>query len=71
MRRDFISRILSTARISRPQMKLLLKSQNLTWTQSVPPRGSGWVRSLFGSQRVYDVPTRYREVVLTVSNKDR
>jgi len=24
-------------------MGLCLKSQNLTWTESVPPRGSGWV----------------------------
>jgi len=37
------------------------------WIGSVPPRGSGWVRSHFGAERVYDVPTRYREVVLTRS----
>src|SRR6185295_14022424 len=48
--------------------RLCLKVRNLAWTQSVPPRGSGWVHAqLFGSERVYDVPTRYREVVLTVS----
>src|SRR6185369_14275568 len=35
-----------------------------TWTQSEPPRGSGWVRSLL---RAYGVPTRHRVVVLTVS----
>jgi hypothetical protein len=30
--------------------------------------GSGWVpRSVSESQRAYGVPTRYREVVLTVS----
>jgi hypothetical protein len=30
----------------------------------------GCMRSIFGSERVYDVPTRYREVVLTVSKCD-
>ena len=40
-----------------------------TWIQSEPPRGSGWVRSL-RSKRFDFVPTRYREVVLTVSNKE-
>ena len=34
------------------------------WIQSVPPRGSGWVPSRI--DRV-SRPTRYREVVLTVS----
>jgi hypothetical protein len=39
-----------------------------TWTGSEPPRGSGWVqRSDLQLKRVYDVPTRYREVVLTLS----
>jgi len=41
---------------------------NPAWAQSEPPRGSGWVRSL--SKRVYDVPTRYRKVVLTVPKPD-
>src|SRR5262249_32689369 len=39
--------------------------RRLSVLMSEPPRGSGWVRS--PSERVYDVPTRYREVVLTVS----
>jgi len=29
-------------------------SERLAWTQSEPPRGSGWVRSLFGLE-----PTAY------------
>ena len=37
--------------------------------QSVPPRRSGWVRSLKLNQPDC-VPTRYREVVLTASNFD-
>src|ERR1700752_5276745 len=36
------------------------------WTQSEPPRGSGWVRSLYWIG-AYGVPPPYREVVLTVS----
>jgi hypothetical protein len=45
------------------------------WTGSVPPRGSGWVRSLQASVDVGKSPhgcaaTRYREVVLTLSNND-
>jgi hypothetical protein len=50
-------------------------SPKLIWMESVPPRGSGWVRS----QRrqnclgiIHDfVPTRYREVVLTASKQRR
>ena len=39
-----------------------------SWTQSEPPRGSGWVHAqLF--RLAYGVPTRYREVVLTVSKQ--
>jgi len=33
--------------------------------QSVPPRGSGWVRSLFYRLILDYVPTRYREVVVS------
>jgi c(7)-type cytochrome triheme protein len=44
------------------------KLADRAWTQSEPPRGSGWVRSL--SERVDFVPTRYREVVLTVPKAD-
>jgi len=46
----------------RPPMS---RVSGLTWIQSEPPRGSGWVRSLF--KQVDFVPTRYRVVVLTVS----
>ena len=51
---------------------LCLKSQNLTWTQSVPPRGSGWVRSRCArfAKFAAHAPTRYREVVLTGSNSE-
>jgi len=38
--------------------------------RSVPPRGSGWVRCVAGSQKIGFAPTRYREVVLTASNLD-
>ena len=38
-----------------------------TWTQSVPPRGSGWVHAQLFWIGAYGVPTRYREVVLTLS----
>jgi hypothetical protein len=41
---------------------------NQTWIQSVPPRGSGWVHAQLFWIAAYGVPTRYREVVLTVSN---
>ena len=41
--------------------------RNGTWTQSEPPRGSGWVPAQRFSIGAYGVPTRYREVVLTVS----
>src|ERR1700752_5190775 len=39
------------------------------WTQSVPPRGSGWVRTRSArfAKFAAHAPTRYREVVLTVS----
>jgi c(7)-type cytochrome triheme protein len=46
-----------------------LANANSAWIQSEPPPGSGWVRSLYISERVDFVPTRYREVVLTVSNQ--
>jgi len=36
------------------------------WIQSEPPRGSGWVRSP-NRRQIGFAPTRYREVVLTVS----
>jgi len=39
----------------------------LTWKRSVPPRGSGWVRSSETLVQSGFAPTRYREVVLTVS----
>ena len=39
--------------------------------KSVPPRGSGWVRSLFCRSILSFAPTRYREVVLTLSKQDR
>ena len=35
--------------------------------QSVPPRGSGWVRSFVLTIDLGFAPTRYREVVLTAS----
>jgi hypothetical protein len=39
-----------------------------TWTQSVPSRGSGWVHPQgYGLNKPAVAPTRYREVVLTVS----
>jgi len=39
-----------------------------SWTQSEPPRGSGWVHAQHEFiEHVYDVPTRCREMVLTVS----
>jgi hypothetical protein len=41
--------------------------QKDAWTQSEPPRGSGWVRSLTIDSYFGFAPTRYREVVLTVS----
>jgi hypothetical protein len=51
---------------------LSLGHTSVAWAQSEPPRGSGWVRrrqfrNINKIERVYDVPTRYREVVLTVS----
>jgi len=45
----------------------LRKNQAYAWTQSEPPRGSGWVQAQRFSIGAYGVPTRYREVVLTVS----
>ena len=39
----------------------------MTWKRSVPPRGSGWVRSSETLVQSGFAPTRYREVVLTVS----
>jgi len=55
-----------------PRHRFASKVRILGWTQSEPPRGSGWVRrrhfrNINKIERVYDVPTRYREVVLTVS----
>jgi c(7)-type cytochrome triheme protein len=41
-----------------------------TWTQSVPPRGSGWVRRRPQSNKAAHAPARYREVVLTVSKPE-
>ena len=41
----------------------------MTWTQSEPPRGSGWVQAQRAScypNPFGCAPTRYREVVLTV-----
>jgi hypothetical protein len=39
------------------------------WMRSVPPRGSGGVRSLKLNHHQTDcAPTRYRELVLTASN---
>ena len=51
---------------------LCLKVPEVGWIQSVTPRGSGWVTDqvwpkISKIERVYDVPTRYREVVLTLS----
>src|SRR5262249_14300260 len=43
------------------------KVRDRAWTQSEPPRGSGWVRRRLQSKRTAHAPTRYREVVLTVS----
>jgi len=38
------------------------------WARSVPPRGSGWVQAQrASSEPVGFAPTRYREVVLTLS----
>jgi hypothetical protein len=51
---------------------LASKVSGRTWTGSVPPRGSGWVRShvatdlLIAGLKGY-APTGYREVVLTRS----
>jgi hypothetical protein len=42
---------------------------NYAWTQSEPPRGSGWVHAQLFWVGAYGVPTRYREVVLTVSKR--
>src|SRR5678816_2545952 len=39
----------------------------LPWIQSEPPRGSGWVRRRLHPKNAALAPTRYREVVLTVS----
>jgi len=57
------------------ETRLCLTSSDVGWIQSVPPRGSGWVRrrhfrNINKIEHVYDVPTRYREVVLTVSKSD-
>src|SRR5262249_21356293 len=41
--------------------------KTVTWTGSVPPRGSGWVHAQRFWLEPYGVPTRYREVVLTRS----
>ena len=38
--------------------------------QSEPPRGSGWVQAQPFLDGAYGVPTRYREVVLTVSKRE-
>jgi hypothetical protein len=43
-------------------LRLLLQSGSLRLSRSVPPRGSGWVRT---SRDAHRLPTRYREVVLT------
>jgi hypothetical protein len=44
------------------------------WRRSVPPRGSGWVNDqhaiLLLTLSAYGLPTRYRWLVLTVSNSD-
>jgi len=48
-------------------MSNCLKNSGHCWIQSEPPRGSGWVRSLFDLNAFDFVHTRYREVVLTVS----
>jgi hypothetical protein len=45
-------------------LRLLLQSGSLRLSRSVPPRGSGWVRT---SRDAHRLPTRYREVVLTCS----
>ena len=45
----------------------------VTWSGSVPPRGSGWVRSILAPQDQSPLgcaPTRYREVVLTRSKRE-
>ena len=44
-----------------------LKVSTRTWTGSVPPRGSGWVRQPCRDLLNAGAPTRYREVVLTRS----
>src|SRR5215470_17261093 len=44
------------------------RSLRQRWTQSVPPRGSGWVRRLKSIDKTNCVPTRYHEAVLTASN---
>ena len=43
---------------------LLVESGSMQVMRSVPPRGSGWVRT---SRDAHRLPTRYREVVLTCS----
>ena len=54
---------------------LASKVRNVGWTQSEPPRDGGGVRrrpfrNINKIERVYDVPPRYREAVLTVSKPD-
>ena len=44
-----------------------LRVRPRAWTLSEPPRGSGGVPAQRFSMGAYGVPTRYREVVLTVS----
>ena len=44
----------------------MIASEIGAWTQSEPPRGSGWVHAQL-LDGAYGVPTRYREVVLTLS----
>ena len=57
----------SCGRALLPPERFRLRSRNLTWTGSEPPRGSGWVHAQHFSIGAYGVPTRYREVVLTLS----
>src|ERR1700741_2742680 len=49
--------------------RCLLWHGRLSWTGSEPPRGSGWVHAQHFSIGAYGVPTRYRDVVLTLSKK--
>jgi len=65
------SGVASQNALAKDSLGFALKIGDCNWTESVPPRGSGWVKIRFKKheqiQRSYCLPTRYREVVLTRS----